>query len=454
MLESHNWVGTTFERALDYSNSKPPLNVWLIAISFKSFGVNLVSLRLPSIVAATLTVLVLLLWAWRRFSPGVAVCSAFVLATCFGFLYVHSGRSANPDAPLGLFLLLIVVVLDASSQRPWRRAWLGPLLAAVFLLKGMAVMMPLLLIALMETRRHLETRERWLPLTAALAAFCVPVGAWALVRWNIDQGEFFSRLFFQDFVALSTTALDNQSGSPLFYLDILQKHHYDWLIAALIGVLLFPPSSWAAVRRSLTFWKSEDDLAVLIGTWSSITLLVPTLVQTKLPWYLNPFYPMFALGVGWILSNAFQRARQAGAPRLVALVATVVLASAVAESKLLWYSLTHRPLEGSSQNILMDEADRLRGGRVFRSSWDRSERFVLRGIVQAEPATLLSVEDFVLRSRTNDYLLASDDFSNPHLIRVRASGRYGLFKHHHSRRGGRHRRHSIKAGPLSSAPNL
>src|SRR5215831_3812439 len=48
MLRSGDWLVTTFDGAVDYYNSKPPLNVWLIAGSFKLFGVSLWALRLPS----------------------------------------------------------------------------------------------------------------------------------------------------------------------------------------------------------------------------------------------------------------------------------------------------------------------------------------------------------------------------------------------------------------------
>src|SRR5262245_61586823 len=46
-LTKGSWLGTTFFGRLDYYNSKPPLMVWLIAATFKLFGPNLVSLRLP-----------------------------------------------------------------------------------------------------------------------------------------------------------------------------------------------------------------------------------------------------------------------------------------------------------------------------------------------------------------------------------------------------------------------
>jgi 4-amino-4-deoxy-L-arabinose transferase-like glycosyltransferase len=154
MLQSGDLIGTTFGGELDYYNSKPPLNVWLIAAMFATFGVNLVSVRIVSATAAWLTVLVLQVWTRRIFGPTVSLLSSLVLATTFGFLHLHAGRSGNPDALLTLLILLIVVALWASQQRPWHLAWLGPLLAGAFLLKGMAVSMPLLVVRRSSRGNH------------------------------------------------------------------------------------------------------------------------------------------------------------------------------------------------------------------------------------------------------------------------------------------------------------
>jgi hypothetical protein len=58
MLAGGDWVVTTFRGQVDYYNAKPPLNVWLIALSFWAFGINLVSLRLVSALSALLTIVV------------------------------------------------------------------------------------------------------------------------------------------------------------------------------------------------------------------------------------------------------------------------------------------------------------------------------------------------------------------------------------------------------------
>jgi 4-amino-4-deoxy-L-arabinose transferase-like glycosyltransferase len=191
-----NWIGTTFDGALDYYNTKPPLNVWLIAGSFKAFGINLFSLRVASASAAWLTVLVLLLWGRRAFGAATALLSGLVLSATYGFLYVHSGRSANTDALFTLLMLLTVVALWSGHERPWRLAWLGPILAAVFLLRGMAVLMPLILVATALTLGGRESgHRRWPPLAAAAVLGLVPAAAWAWARWRLDGMQFLGPKF-------------------------------------------------------------------------------------------------------------------------------------------------------------------------------------------------------------------------------------------------------------------
>jgi hypothetical protein len=215
-------------------------------------------------------------------------------------------------------------------------------------------------------------------------------------------------------------------------------------MAAVIAVALFPPATWSSWTSALKRLAAVDDRAFLIAAWSVIALLVPTLMRTKLPWYVNPFYPMFALGLGLIFAAAFERARESGPVRRIALIVILVAASSVAEGKLLWYSFHYRPLEGSSQGILLSEAARLRGRRVFSGSWDHSERFVISGLVQAQAASSNTPEDFISQSRMHDYLLAPRNFVHPHLVRVAASGDYGLFR---KRRLHRTRRIIARAEP-------
>jgi len=300
-----NWIGTTFDGALDYYNTKPPLNIWLIAGSFKAFGVGLFPLRVASATAAWLTVLVLLVWGRRAFGAATALLAGLVLSTTYGFIYVHSGRSANTDALFTLLVLLTVVALWVGRERPWRLAWLGPILAAVFLLRGMAVLMPLILAAtVLIAGGRRSPQRRALPLAVAVVLGAIPVGAWAWARFRLDGTKFLGPMFHYDFVARSATALEGHTGSLLYYPNNLQKDHYAWLIAVVVALLLLPLSR----RRFRDMWSElhgEPYLQALAGAWLGVTVLIPTLMQTKVAWYLNPFYPLFALMVGRTFAQGF-----------------------------------------------------------------------------------------------------------------------------------------------------
>ena len=426
-LTDGHWIGTTFLGELDYYNTKPPLNVWLIALAFKVFGTNLVALRLTSAISAWLTVAVLVTWTRRCLGPVVALLSGVVLSTSFGFIHVHSGRSANTDALFTLLMVLSVVALRASESRDWHLVWLGPLAAASFLLRGMGVLMPLALIAGVFILRGRKRLTCCLPATIAVVLFLVPVGVWLVARYRVDGWAFIKLLWWYDFVARSTSAIEGHAGGPLYYANILQRHQFDWLLAGLTVVLLYPPRpSW--LRDLWLQWRS-DRMTTLFATWSTVTLVVPTLMQTKVPWYLNTFYPLFAIGMALTLAYGARRAMLTPhAARGRAFFAALVLIMGVAESRLVWYSVQHRDLSLSDQGLMLAQAEQLAPSRLFRDRRDFGGTFVARYIVGTDPLYAVDVGSFLRQSRLGDYFLTAQDLQHPDLELVQANVRYRLYR--------------------------
>jgi 4-amino-4-deoxy-L-arabinose transferase-like glycosyltransferase len=430
MFENRQWIGTTFKKALDYYNTKPPLNIWLISLSFRTFGLNLIALRLPSIVSAWLTVVVLQAWVRRAVGPSVALFASLILATSFGFLYDHAGRNANTDALFALLVLLTVVTLWAADDRPWRLMWLGPVAAAAFLLRGMGVLMPLAIVTAVEIRRPVPWRPRVRPLMVAGALFVLPVAAWVWKRWQLDQWQFLGPLFFYDFVARSTRVIEGHPGSPLYHLNVLQRNQFDWLLAVIVAFCLFP-FAWARIRPWLTFWRGDDHFKLVVGTWFAVTLLMPTLIRTKLSWYLNPFYPAFALLVATAFVHGLTNKETANTTRRFVLAMIVILALGVAESRLIWYSVHRRNLAQSTQGFLLAERETLTGHRVFRTRWDNSEIFVLDALVGAQAREAATPEDFLRDSTPGDYWLARRELEMPELFLVSSEKRQWLYRRTH-----------------------
>ena len=336
MVQSGQWIAHTFRGEIDYYNTKPPLNFWLIALSFKAFGVGLVSLRLASAIATWCTVAVLLWWTRRCLGVPVSLFAGLVLSTMFAFFYVHAGRTANTDAIFTLLILLTVVTLWEAREARWRLLWLGPIMAAVFLLRGMAIIMPLAIALVYLAWSRQWRRDRLVPALCAAALCLLPIGAWVAARYQVDGWTFLGRLFWYDFVARSTTNIEDHPGSVFYYLDVLQRHHYDWLVAGGLAWLLFPVARdrFSALNRSL---RSGGGPVCLLASWGIVAFVIPTVMTTKLAWYLHPFYPLFAVMVGSILANAWAASRVPGVSRRrrAGLVAVVVLAAGVAESRLI-----------------------------------------------------------------------------------------------------------------------
>jgi 4-amino-4-deoxy-L-arabinose transferase-like glycosyltransferase len=426
-VTSGQWIATTFMGEIDYYNTKPPLNIWLIKLAFKAFGANLISLRMASAAAAWLTVLVLLVWTRRKFGAAVSLLSSLVLATTFGFIYIHAGRSANTDALFALLVLLTVVTLVAEDTQPWHRVLLGPILAGVFLLRGMAILMPLTIVAIVLIAGRRQARRRpWLPSGLAALLFLLPVGSWAIARYWFDRWEFFSRLVGYDFVERSVRSIEGHGGGPLYYLDILQRHQYDWLAAAALALLLHPIPR-ARILAALSRWR-DDRLTLTLVAWGTATLLVPTLMQTKLSWYLNPFYPLFALGVGAALSRALGALGAVSRPRLVALTVAAPVVLGVAEARLLWYSFNYRDLSLSEQGLLMAERSSLAGARLLLSEFNRSGIFVASAVVGAVPERLPEACCLASGSRAGDYLLLEVEAPAAQFELVQSRGSHRLYR--------------------------
>ena len=426
MVQSGDWIGTTRLGTLDYYNTKPPLNIWLIAASFKAFGTSLLSLRLASAVSAWVTVAVLLIWAGRHFGREVGLASGLVLATCYGFVYVHSGKNADTDAAFTLLLLLTVVTVHAAARRPRMLVWLGPIAAATFLLRGMAVLMPLLLaLVVLIVRGRPETRRLGAMGVAALLG-TAPVAAWVMARWRVDRWAFLEKLFFFDFIDRTGNVLEGHTGGVLYYLDRLQRYQYDWLGAALTAIVLYPLPWRRIVSTIPDLRRPESGMRLVLTAWAVVTLAVPTIMQTKLPWYLNPFYPLFALGVAWVILRGLASDR--GRARRMALACAVVLAAVVAEAKLVWTSYYRRDPSRSVQGLLLAESVQLRGHAVCRSRWNNAEIFVLDVLIQAERRICRDASEFARDSRRGDYFVTTPDVNVDGLVLVRADAQNALYR--------------------------
>lgn len=426
MLQSGNWLVTTFQGAIDHYNSKPPLLVWLLASMFRVLGVNLWSLRLVSAAAASLTVG--LVWWWTRGVAGarVACLAALGLVTTYPFLYVHAGRTANPDALLTLLVTIATALVWTGGGR-LRPFLLGPLTAAAFMLKGPGIVAPFAVLGVAEwwaARREAHGRPRWWTWHAGgvLAGAVVPVW-WAIERWQFDGPLFLGRMIGYDLVARAAAPIEGHDERPWFYLLALARYAYEWLAVAAIAVALAP--GWLAQAWRWFAAATTERRRLTVAAWLVATVGIPTLLPTKLAWYLNPFYPGLAVIVALAVDHTWQAAPPRGWRRVV--LAVTIATCVIAVETRMWLRSTRLDVDRSAQGLLLAQADVIRGHRVFARTCPRPEWF-LAAAAGSRCLVAPDLDAFERRAASGDFWLDRHDAAPAGLVRVDANRRASLHR--------------------------
>ncbi|MFN7978136.1 MAG: glycosyltransferase family 39 protein [Vicinamibacterales bacterium] len=428
MVRCGDWLVTTFLGQPDYYNSKPPLNVWLIALLFKLIGPGLWTLRAWSVASAFATIAVVRAWTRRLADDATANLAALVLATTYAFLYVHAGRTGNADAMLTLVVSLTAIATWRAHDHPGTAMWIGPLAATAFMLKGPgagAFVLPIVIAdAVWRVRWSWAERAWWGALAAGVGLAAVPVAVWAVARWLVDGWALFDHMLNYDIGARVAAPIEGHDEPWWFYGSVLSRYWYDWLAALALVAGLAP----AAVRRLWARWMARPSHEHWIaGGWLVATVIVPTVVPTRLAWYLNPFYPGAALVGALLIREAWTSLRAEGAQARAWLVAILAVAAALTAEGRIAFRSQRLDVGNSAQGLLLAQREAIAGHRVFAAFCPYPEVFLASAAGSACVA-VHDVDAFIAASAPGDFWLDRHDATPEGLTRVDANRRASLHR--------------------------
>ena len=332
MFRSGDWIVTTYRGVPDYENLKPPLAVWLMSGSCSTFGVGPFALRFPSACAAALCVVLTMACVRQAADRRTALLAGLLLATCFPFFLKHSGRSANADAVLTLFLALASFgVLRLESSR-WAGIVVGAGLGAGFLAKSFAILPTVAMAAIYLARRRDLLRRRAPGLLAGFLLFAFLVGGWAWVRYRAEgNARFLGAMFAQDVVGKGTSSLGQRESSPLYYFSILVRQPEVLLILAAAGAWI-----WDRRKRAVGEIRSRPlfggEIGFLSLTWVAASLVLFSVIPTRHFWYINPIYP--ALAVLAAMAAVYFARRASSPARSVLALLAILLPTLIGEAQI------------------------------------------------------------------------------------------------------------------------
>ncbi len=335
MVEGGNWIVPYY---LDEERLKKPIFIyWCQAASMKVFGPTTFAARLPSAIAF-LTTMALLAWTFGR-EVGLkrTTWALFILSTCV--LSLWAAKTTLTDAVLLVWIMTAQLCVYAIWRGRATRGLmivLGLAIGFATLTKGPVVLMFMGMTAIalgllgftVRTRKpelrgfevvltpspgtpgegggegrevlELDQHKTLTPtlspgtgrgshsLRTGLINLAIVVGCalvillpWAIALEAWQRGTLW-RMFSTEVVARGTTAQENHSGPPGFYLVTLFVMWFPW-------ALMLPATAVYA-------WKRRREphvrfaIAAVLGPW-----LFLEVYKTKLPHYLLPCYPFLAL---------------------------------------------------------------------------------------------------------------------------------------------------------------
>ena len=255
---------------------KPPLVLWLTALSFKAFGVATWSARLVGAVSGVLACLVLARLGTVLAGPEVGIAAGAVLALTPGFVRFSSTLLLDPTMLLAalLGLLCVAQTWEHGGAGLWRAgAWFG----VAFLAKGALALTAAAIVPVLWLATPAVSRPRFRTLAAAGIAFLVVVLPWHVYELALWGGALAGGYAYD---------VEEKMGGhrPLAtYARVLAMTTLPWLPLAAIG-------GWRTWRRA------ERGLAVrLLVVWTALAYGTLLIVAKHSPRYLMLLHPAVAL---------------------------------------------------------------------------------------------------------------------------------------------------------------
>lgn len=305
MLKSGDWMRMVWKGQAYFDH--PPMGFWLMAISYKIFGINEFSTRLPSALLGLFSILLIYKTGIELFGKKIiGFAAGLVLGT--SAWYIVRVRSGNLDS-LFVFFYILTVYLSFKSSKNFR---LFPLTMAAFggliLSKTLVGFSAAILIFYWNFTKIFQSRKNFTMFLLGLLTTALIVLPWYYIN-NKENIYFIQQHFINIGIRKRTSIFDYlrlDYKLPLFYLHMgVRKWYYLWLVATAFLAITFK------------FLKKQFFFLFL---WNTI-ILYPFLTtsQTQI-WHLIPVYlPMallIAVGFYYGIESGYKVFRHSGLPRI------------------------------------------------------------------------------------------------------------------------------------------
>ncbi len=316
MLASGDWV-TPRLNGLKYFE-KPPLQYWMTALAYRSFGLHEGSARMWPALSAFIAILVIGYAGHRLGGPALGLHTGLALAGMVG--YIVNGHMLSLDAGLAAFLTValagFLVAQRAEATPAECRRWMlvaWAAMAGALLSKGLiGLVLPggaLVTYTLLQRDFALWRR---LHIGKGLLLFLVLTLPWFVLVSRANP-EFLQFFFVHEHFQRFLTTGHRRTGAWWYFIPLLLVGSLPWLLVLLAGARRL----WSRALPQANGFSWQR----FVVAWSGFVFVFFSLSGSKLASYILPLFPSLALLVAWLLPRL-------GARRLARLTLPLVIAAA------------------------------------------------------------------------------------------------------------------------------
>lgn len=294
MLQSGDYVVSTYIGETDYWNLKPPLSFYSIILGYLLFGFNAFGMRFYSALSMLLVMIIMALWSKKRYGSLTSLFCQLFWVGCATVYGPHFARFGDADAQMLLFYVIsMLCMLKSTKDLRWLYGS-AVCFGLAFMSKSWhAALIPVtcfVFVCATGLIRKLRLRHYLLLIFFGL----LPIAPWAIARYQRDGLAFFTQAFTVDVATRASTVHEGHKGDVFYYIVHLWANPATAM--AIVTVAL------ALVCRLLRRTKLSTD-QIGIAVWFLTPLVLYSACVSKLAWYIFVSLPALAIALGWAMQK-------------------------------------------------------------------------------------------------------------------------------------------------------
>jgi 4-amino-4-deoxy-L-arabinose transferase-like glycosyltransferase len=293
MVESGNYLVPTFNGEVWFD--KPILLYWLMSVPVRLLGPSEIACRLPAVLGTAVTLLLTFFIGKKLFDAKSGLWAEAILATTLLMLFVGSSALVDGIAmPFIVGAMAIFIVRQGNKIRVFDAAAIGVLMGLGMLAKGPLGLLPVfvMIVALWFGRENIGGFIRNLLLVSFAVIIAVGIFLlWAIPANRAADGELFRVFFGRHIVGRAFSPMEGHGGNFLLYLP----YYPAMMIAGFFPWVIFLPGAFSAIISKRIGNAGARNILL---SWIIVTVILMTLVATKLPHYILFAWPAMAVMTG------------------------------------------------------------------------------------------------------------------------------------------------------------